>query len=226
MELATVRGASACCAQRRRTPSRIAGCHRMSPSSPSPLPYPCKFLQRSCYRSSDKLPTAAGSATCESCDTSGRLLSRPTALANCSGVRSLAATGTAGSATAVGAAVGMRKSPPDRAKECVGVRTEASGEEESGDCKPLQIADLCEVAREDAAGNESASCRARTYDPLIKSQQTDRFVFDSIPCRSQPYGVWDEFLRRILFLHFTQDFNGFQRNLWHCQSYLLAFLPE
>ena len=54
------------------------------------------------------------------------------------------------------------------------MRTEASGEEESGDCKPLQIADLCEVAREDAAGNESASCRARTYDPLIKSQREMR----------------------------------------------------
>ncbi len=36
--------------------------------------------------------------------------------------------------------------------------------------KVLQIADLCDGVREDAAESASASCRARTYDPLIKSQ--------------------------------------------------------
>ena len=78
----------------------------------------------------------------------------------------LAATGTAGSATAIE----VRNERPDSAKECVTVRTEASEEEKPDRGKPLQIADLCDEMPEDAADDETASCRTRTYNPLIKSQ--------------------------------------------------------
>ena len=50
------------------------------------------------------------------------------------------------------------------------MRKDASVEEKDDQRNPLRIADLCEVVRVDAAESENASCRARTYDPLIKSQ--------------------------------------------------------
>ena len=82
-----------------------------------------------------------------------------------------AATGTVGKAPpSVQRTAGVRKERTVSASECVAVRTEASGEEEGGDRNALRIADLCEVVREDASESENASCRARTYDPLIKSQ--------------------------------------------------------
>ena len=87
-----------------------------------------------------------------------------------SGRMPLAATGTAGSAAAVGAAVEVRKERPDSAKECVTMRTEAGGEEKTDSRKRLQIAVLCETVQDDAAEIASASCRTRTYNPLIKSQ--------------------------------------------------------
>ena len=81
----------------------------------------------------------------------------------------LAATGTA-DATAVGAAVGMRKERMDSAKECVSVRNDTDTVIQGENPNSLRIADLCEAMQENMAENESASCRARTYDPLIKSQ--------------------------------------------------------
>ncbi len=64
----------------------------------------------------------------------------------------------------------MRKEPTDSAKECVAVRIDGDSLAQGKERKSLRIADLCESVREDATENESASCRARTYDPLIKSQ--------------------------------------------------------
>jgi hypothetical protein len=63
----------------------------------------------------------------------------------------------------------MRKEHPDSAKECVTVRNDGEGIAQGEERKSLRIADLCEGVREDAVENGSASCRARTYDPLIKS---------------------------------------------------------
>jgi integrase len=74
----------------------------------------------------------------------------------------LAATGSV-NATAVGAAAAKRKDATVSAKECASLRTASADEAERTEHKPLQIAELCESVREDAAESESASCRARTY---------------------------------------------------------------
>jgi integrase len=71
---------------------------------------------------------------------------------------------------AVGAAVAMRQTRQDGASPCEAMRaTDASGGDER-EPKSLQLADLCEEVHDTASKGESASCRTRTYNPLIKSQ--------------------------------------------------------
>lgn len=84
----------------------------------------------------------------------------------------LAATGTAGS-NSTGRSTGRSRDAKKSGMVCGTVRTDAKLRQhgtERVELKPLQIADVCEPLQTDASGSENASCRARTYDPLIKSQ--------------------------------------------------------
>jgi integrase len=74
----------------------------------------------------------------------------------------LAATGTAGIATAPGAA----PAAPNYAKECDSVQ---AGDESADRRQTLEFPRKSEDDKEEI---KSASCRARTYDPLIKSRRS------------------------------------------------------
>lgn len=75
----------------------------------------------------------------------------------------LAATGTAG-ATAVGAAVAMRKDTPDDASGCDAMRHDGDCVAQGDERKPLRIADVCETMRENATGRGGI----RTHTPLTR----------------------------------------------------------
>ena len=66
-----------------------------------------------------------------------------------------------------------RRSSQD-AKRCVRRAKRCESESDTTSAatppKPLRVADLGEDVPRDATASESALCRARTYDPLIKSQ--------------------------------------------------------
>lgn len=86
-----------------------------------------------------------------------------------SGPTSLAATGTAGQAPAVGSAVGMRKQAPGGARGCDHLRDEGNGEQLADERKPLRIADLCDPVQRDANAGRNGPAWIRTRNQGIMS---------------------------------------------------------